>query len=95
MGGRTLRRLSITRDEFEAHPRTRQLMASVLALAKRAMLDEVGAGAAGASRKGFEHLSNIRAILLIGGTLKISPLRRELARAFPPTALLFPGRTRS
>ena len=91
MGGRTLRRLSITRDEFEAHPRTRQLMASVLTLAKRPMLDEVGAGAAGASRKGLEHLSNILVIILIGGTVKIPLLLRELARAFPATALLFPA----
>eukprot|EP00485_Elphidium_margaritaceum_P003197 CAMPEP_0202688974 /NCGR_PEP_ID=MMETSP1385-20130828/4351_1 /ASSEMBLY_ACC=CAM_ASM_000861 /TAXON_ID=933848 /ORGANISM="Elphidium margaritaceum" /LENGTH=1105 /DNA_ID=CAMNT_0049344047 /DNA_START=34 /DNA_END=3351 /DNA_ORIENTATION=+ len=60
----------VTRREFEQHPRTQQLLESAIALAKAAMnTDRI-------------QQSNIRMILLIGGTTKIPCIQQRLRREF-------------
>jgi len=67
----------VTRKEFEEHPATQALVESMIALAKQAMFDD-----SNSNKKGREHLTNIKAILLIGGTVKIPYIQKTLKARF-------------
>ena len=75
----------ITRKEFEENLKTILLIQNIINLAKKAIIDVNNFGL----KKGNEYLTNIRAILLIGGTVKI-PLIQEMLKEFD-TKLIYPS----